>query len=114
MQSSKNNTVGRWCSIVHVMALSSVLGKDIAVSIFPKVGLPYVNHDDVIGMEINHLSALARRIIRAYVAVRIKSYHAKRYSKMIAHGNIPSSRHEMTKLIILYCLKAYELVSQTV
>ena len=113
---SMSNTAGRWCSIVHVMALSSVLGKDIVSIIFyisksrPTVCEPgnrvftqaaAVGHfnDYVIGMEIDHLSALIRRVIRAYVAMRIKTY-AKRYSKMIAHGNIPSSCHEMTKLIL--------------
>ena len=48
-----------------------------------------------IGMEMDHISALTRRVIRAYLAVRIKT-HAKHYSKAI--GNILASRHEMTKL----------------
>ena len=56
------------------------------------------DHVMVIGMEIDHLSALTRRVIRANLAVHIKT-SAKGYCKMIAHGNIPSSRHEMTKLI---------------
>ena len=56
-------------------------------------------NDHGLGMEIDHLSALTRRVIRAYLAVCIKTC-AKRYGKMVAHGNIPSSRHEMTKLIL--------------
>ena len=55
--------------------------------------------DHVIGMEIEHLSALTRRVIRAYLTVRTKTY-AKKHPQIIAHGNMPSSRHEMTKLIL--------------
>ena len=35
-----------------------------------------VNHfnDHVIGMEIDHFSALTRCVVRAYIAVRIKTY----------------------------------------
>ena len=61
----------------------------------------YMDHfnDHGIGMEIDHVSALTRRVMTAYLAVCIKTC-AKRYSKMISHGNIPSSRHEMTMLIL--------------
>ena len=55
--------------------------------------------DHVIGMEIDHLSALIRRVIRAYVTMRTKTY-AKQQNQIIAHGNVPSSRHKMTKVIL--------------
>ena len=55
--------------------------------------------DHVIGKEIDHLSALIRRVITAYLTVRTKTY-AKKNTQIIAHGNMPSSRHEMTKLIL--------------
>ena len=73
----------------------------------------YMDHfnDHGIGMETDHLSAITRRVIRAYLAVCIKTC-AKRYSKMIAHGNIPSSRNDEAHIVLF--LKAHELVSQTV
>ena len=55
--------------------------------------------DHVIAMEIDHISALTRRVIRAYLTVRTKTY-ANKHTQIIAHGNMPSSRHEMTKLIL--------------
>ena len=55
--------------------------------------------DHVIGMEIDRLSALTRRVIRAYLTVRTKTYTNKN-TQIIAHGSMPSSRHEMTKLIL--------------
>ena len=71
----------------------------------------YMDHfnDHGIDMEIDHLSALTRRVIRAYLAVCIKTC-AKRYSKMIAHGNIPSSRHKMTTLILIKSLLSHIMI----
>ena len=55
--------------------------------------------DHVIGMEIDHLSALTRQVIRAYLTVWTMTY-AKKNTQIIVHGNIQSSRHEMTQLIL--------------
>ena len=48
--------------------------------------------------------ARTRRVIRAYLTVRTKTY-AKKHTKIIAHGNMLSSRQEMTKL---FCLGGHE------
>ena len=45
--------------------------------------------DHVIGMEIDHLSALTRRVIGAYLTVRTKTYD-KKHTQIIAHAIIPS------------------------
>ena len=52
--------------------------------------------DHVIGMEIDHLSALTRLV---YLTGQTKTY-AKKHTQIIVHGNMPSSRHKMTKLIL--------------
>ncbi len=55
--------------------------------------------DHSIGVECDHLSTLAKSIIKKYLTLRLKTY-SKRYSQMIAHKNQPSLRHSLTKAII--------------
>ena len=50
-------------------------------------------------IEIGHLSAVTRRVIRPYLAVRTKT-QANKHTQIIAHGNMQSSCHELTKLIL--------------
>ena len=60
--------------------------EQVGNSVFTQAADFHTN-DHVICMKID----LTRCVIRAYLAMRMKTY---------AHGNIPSSRHEMTKLIL--------------
>ena len=52
-----------------------------------------------IGQERDHLSSLMRMIVKRYLNLRLKT-NGKRYTEMIAHKNLPLSRHELTKKII--------------
>ena len=52
-----------------------------------------------IGQERDHLSSLMRMVVKRYVNLRLKAC-GKRYTEMIAHKNLPSGRHELTKKII--------------
>ena len=51
-----------------------------------------------IGQERDHLSSLMGMIVKRYVNLRLMTYD-KRYTEMIAHKNLPSSRHELRKIL---------------
>ena len=59
------------------------------------------NHffDHHIGQERDHLTSLLRLVVKRYLNLRLKIY-GKKYTEMIAHKNLPSSRHELTKTIL--------------
>ena len=52
-----------------------------------------------IAQERDHLSSLMRMIVKKYLNLSLKTY-GKRYTEMIAHKSLSSSRHELTKKII--------------
>ena len=49
--------------------------------------------------ESDHLTTLMRVITKKYLSTRLKTY-AKKYTEVVAHGNQPSSRHELTKTVL--------------
>ena len=49
--------------------------------------------------EVDHRSTITRTVSNKYLQLRMATY-AKRYSEMIVHKNIPSSRHLLTKEIL--------------
>ena len=49
--------------------------------------------------ESDHLTTLMRVITKKYSSMRLKTY-AKKYTEVVAHGNQPSSRHELTKRVL--------------
>ena len=55
--------------------------------------------DHAIGIEIDHHSSLIRRIVKSFLKIRLKTY-GRNYTKIVAHKNEPSSRHELTKLVL--------------
>ena len=59
------------------------------------------NHffDHHISQERDHLTSLLRLVVKRYLNLRLKTY-GKKYTEMIAHKNLPSSRHELTKTIL--------------
>ena len=55
--------------------------------------------DHTIGEEYDHVTSLLRLVVQKYLNMRQKTY-AKKYSEMIVHKNMPSTRHQLTKLIL--------------
>ena len=49
--------------------------------------------------ESDHLTTLIRVITKKYLSMRLKTY-AKKYTEVVAHGNQPSSQHELTMTIL--------------
>ena len=49
--------------------------------------------------ESNHLTTLMRVITKKYLSMRLKTY-AKKYNEGVAHGNQPSSRHELNRTVL--------------
>ena len=49
--------------------------------------------------ESNHLTTVMRVITKKYLSTRLKTY-AKKYTEVVAHGNQPSSPHELTKTVL--------------
>ena len=81
--------VGKHGTVLPSIDCEIAVMEQVGNSVFTQAADFHTN-DHVIGMKIG----LTRRVIRAYLAMRMKTY---------AHGNIPSSRHEMTKLILFKC-----------
>ena len=55
--------------------------------------------DHTIGEEYDHVTSLLRLVVQKYLNMQLKTY-AKKYSEMILHKNMPSTRHQLTKLIL--------------
>ena len=78
----------------------------IETAVVEQFGFNIFNHVDGhffehhIGQERDHLTSLMRSVVEMYLDLRLKSY-GKRYTEMIAHKNLPSSRHELTKIIFI-------------
>ena len=76
----------------------------IETAVVEQFGLNIFNHVDGhffechIGQERDHLTSLMRSVVEMYLDFRLKSY-GKRYTEIMAHKNLPSSRHELTKTI---------------
>ncbi len=49
--------------------------------------------------EVDHLSRLLKKIVAKYLDMRLKRY-AKKFTEEIAHRNVPSERHQLTKMIL--------------
>ena len=79
------NRVGKECDI-------SQIGTDI----FNNIGDHYADHTTGEG---DHLTPLLRLIVAKYVSIRLKLY-GQDYAQMVAHKNIPSKRHLLTKSVI--------------
>ena len=74
---------------------SEVLAQ-VGTNVFKNIGNYYADHH--IG-EGDHLTSLLRMIIMKYITIWLKSY-GKDYTQMVAHKNIPSTRHLLTKSVI--------------
>ena len=74
---------------------SEVLAQ-VGTNVFKNIGNHYADHH--IG-EGDHLTSLLRMIIMKYITIRLKSY-GKDYTQMVAHKNIPSTWHLLTKTVI--------------
>ena len=74
---------------------SEVLAQ-VGTNVFKNIGNHYADHH--IG-EGDHLTSLLRMIIMKYITIRLKSY-GKDYTQIVAHKNIPSTRHLLTKSVI--------------
>ena len=74
---------------------SEVLAQ-VGTNVFKNIGNHYADHH--IG-EGDHLTSLLRMIIMKYITIWLKSYGID-YTQMVAHKNIPSTRHLLTKSVI--------------
>ena len=70
-----------------------VLGR----SVFPSMSEHFFDH--TIGEEYDHVTSLLILVVQKYLNMRLKTY-AKKYSEIIVHKNMPSTRHQLTKLIL--------------
>ena len=66
-------------------------------SVFPSMSEHFFDH--TIGEEYDHVTSLLSLVVQKYLNMRLKTY-AKKYSEMIVHKNMPSTRHQLTKLIL--------------
>ena len=81
--------------VINLKIQSGVLAQ-IGTDIFNNIGSHYVDHTTG---EDDHLTSLLRLIVPKYVSIKLKSY-GKDYTQMVAHKNIPSKRHLLTKSVI--------------
>ena len=79
-----------------VLKIQSGILVQIGTDIFSNIGGHYADHTTGEG---DHLTFLLRIIVAKYVSIRLKSY-GKDYTQMVAHKNIPSKRHLLTKSVI--------------
>ena len=79
------------------LKIETVVVEQFALNIFNHVDGHFFEHH--IGQERDHLTSLMRSVVEMYLDLRLKSY-GKRYTEMIAHKNLPSSKHELTKTIL--------------
>ena len=56
-------------------------------------------YDHTVEEERDHLSSLLQIVTKRYADLHLKSY-GKKFSEMVVHKNIPSSRHILTKKIL--------------
>ena len=68
----------------------------VGTDIFNNIRGHYADHTTGEG---DHLTSLLRLIVAKYVSIRLKSY-GKDYKQMVAHKNISSKRHLLTKSVI--------------
>ena len=55
--------------------------------------------DHKLGQEADQLTSLLRTVISTYLQMRLKTY-ARKYTAEIAHANVQSNRHLLTKQIL--------------
>ena len=79
------------------LKIESALVEQFGPDIFNNVDNHFFDHH--IGQEREHLTSLLRLVVKRYLNLRLKTY-GKKYTEMIAHKNLPSSRHELTKTIL--------------
>ena len=79
------------------LKIESALVEQFGPDIFNNVDNHFFDHH--IGQERDHLTSLLRLVVKRYLNLRLKTY-GKKYTEMIAHKNLPSSRHELTKTIL--------------
>lgn len=79
------------------LKIQSAVIHQLGTSMFSDSPAHYFDHR--IGQEADHLSSLARNIISAYLNLRLKMY-GKKYTSEVAHGNVTSTRHLLTKQIL--------------
>ena len=77
--------------------IESALVEQFGPDIFNNVDNHFFDHH--ISQERDHLTSLLRLVVKRYLNLRLKTY-GKKYTEMIAHKNLPSSRHELTKTIL--------------
>ena len=83
------------------LKIESALVEQFGPDIFNNVDNHFFDHH--IGQERDHLTSLLRLVVKRYLNLRLKTY-GKKYTQMIAHKNLPSSRHELTKTILFLTL----------
>ena len=87
------------------MSFKKNLKKRIESAVLEQLGLDiFATSQDhffehALATESDHLSALLRLITLKYVSLRLKTY-GKRFTEMVAHKNVPSLRHTLTKAIL--------------
>ena len=79
------------------LKIESSLVEQFGPDIFNNVDNHFFDHH--IGQERDHLTSLLRLVVKRYLNLHLKIY-GKKYTEMIAHKNLPSSRHELTKTIL--------------
>ena len=87
------------------MSFRKNLKNRIEIAVLEQLGLDiFATSQDhffehALGTESDHLSMLLRLITSKYVSLRLKTY-GKRFTEMVAHKNVPSLRHTLTKTIL--------------
>ena len=96
----KHTVIGSASGITSEKNLETQLKRDVlqevGIGVFRNIEDHFADH--TIG-ESDHLTSLLRLTVAKYLNIRLKTYGTT-YSEMIAHRNIPSSRHCLTKQVI--------------
>ena len=79
------------------LQIQNTVLKALGRSVFPSMSKHFFDH--TIGEEHDHVTSLLRLVFQKYLNMRLKTY-AKKYSEMIVHKNMPSTMHQLTKLIL--------------
>ena len=79
------------------LQIEMALLKQLGPTIFSYIEGHFFDHTLI--EESDHLTTLMRVITKKYLSMRLKTY-AKKYTEVVAHGNQPSSQHELTKTVL--------------
>ena len=85
------------------LQIEGALLKQLGPTIFSNIEGHFFDHTLI--EESDHLTTLMRVITKKYLSLRLKTY-AKKYTEVVAHGNQPSSQHELTKTVLFQISKS--------